>query len=33
MIPEEGLRPDIHASFFIVLHFPPFQKGHLPEIL
>jgi two-component system, chemotaxis family, protein-glutamate methylesterase/glutaminase len=28
-----GLRPDIRASFFIVLHFPPFQKSHLPGIL
>ena len=28
-----GLRPDIRASFFVVLHFPPFQKSHLPEIL
>jgi two-component system, chemotaxis family, protein-glutamate methylesterase/glutaminase len=29
----EGLRPDIRASFFIVLHFPPFKESHLPEIL
>ena len=28
-----GLRPDIRASFFIVLHFPPFKESHLPEIL
>src|SRR5438132_7336440 len=28
-----GLSPDIRASFFVVLHFPPFQKSHLPEIL
>lgn len=28
-----GLRPDIRASFFIVLHFPPFRESHLPEIL
>src|SRR5207253_2638272 len=29
----QGLSPDIHASFFIVLHFPPFRKSHLPNIL
>src|SRR2546425_9391751 len=29
----QGLSPDIQASFFVVLHFPPFQKSHLPEIL
>jgi len=29
----EGLRPDIRASFFIVLHFPAFKESHLPEIL
>jgi two-component system, chemotaxis family, protein-glutamate methylesterase/glutaminase len=28
-----GLQPDIRASFFIVLHFPPFKESHLPEIL
>src|SRR5437016_4999514 len=28
-----GFPPDIRASFFVVLHFPPFQKSHLPEIL
>src|SRR5438132_5971945 len=28
-----GLSPDIRASFFVVLHFPPFEKSHLPEIL
>src|SRR6266481_4923973 len=28
-----GLSPDIRASFFVVLHFPAFQKSHLPEIL
>src|SRR5437870_4310162 len=28
-----GLRPDIRASFFVVLHFPPFEKSHLPAIL
>jgi two-component system chemotaxis response regulator CheB len=29
----EGLPPDIRGSFFIVLHFPPFEKSYLPEIL
>jgi chemotaxis response regulator CheB len=29
----ERLRPDIRASFFIVLHFPPFKESHLPQIL
>jgi two-component system chemotaxis response regulator CheB len=28
-----GLRPDILASFFIVLHFLLFEKSYLPEIL
>src|SRR5437016_10618338 len=28
-----GFPPDIRACFFVVLHFPPFQKSHLPEIL
>src|SRR2546421_11683861 len=28
-----GFSSDIRASFFVVLHFPPFQKSHLPEIL
>src|SRR5579862_3126519 len=28
-----GLSVDIGASFFVVHHFPPFQKSHLPEIL
>src|SRR5205823_913263 len=27
------LPPDVPASFFVVLHFPPFEKSHLPEIL
>ncbi len=27
-----GLRPDIQASFFVVLHFPTFQTSYLPEV-
>src|SRR5437764_13899490 len=29
----QGLARDIQASFFVVLHFPPFEKSQLPEIL
>src|SRR2546426_3652688 len=28
-----GLPSGMRASFFVVLHFPPFQRSHLPEIL